>query len=61
MAPSDAVPGRPRRFRCAMPCLLLCLASLVVFDAVHQLSFVQGVAWYGTRAAQRQVAQRFSR
>ena len=38
-----------------------CLASLVVFDAVHQLSFVQGVAWYGTRAAQRQVAQRFSR
>ena len=57
MAPSDAMRRRPRRFHRAVPCLLLCAASLVV----HQLNFVQGVAWDGTRAAQRQVAQRFSR
>ena len=56
MAPSDAMRRRPRRFHRAVPCLLLCAASLVV----HQLNFVQGVAWDGTRAAQRQVAQRFS-
>jgi hypothetical protein len=42
--------------------LLLCAASLgqLFFDVLHQLSFVLGVVWYGTRAAQRQVAQRFS-
>ena len=56
MAPSDAVPGRPRRFRCGMPCLLLCAALLGLFDALH----LQGVAWYGARAAERQVARRFS-
>ena len=60
MATSDAMPRRPRLFHRAVPCLLLCAAWLVVFDALHRLSFVQGVALHGTRAAQRQVAQRFS-
>ena len=61
MATSDAMSRRPRRFHRAAPCLLLCAASLGLFDVLHRLSFVQGVVWYGTRAAQRQVAQRFSR
>ena len=62
MAASDAMPGRPRRFHRAVPCLvLLCLAWLVVLDALHLLSFVRGVAWGVTRASERQVAQRFSR
>ena len=56
MATSDAMPRRPRRFHRVVPCLLLCAAWLVV----HQLNFVQGVALHGTRAAQRQLAQRFS-
>ena len=56
MATSDTMLMRPRRFHHVLPSLLLCLAWLVV----HQLNFVQGVAWDGTRAAQRQVA-RFSR
>ena len=61
MATSDAMPWRPRRFHRVVPCLLLYAAWLVVFDALHRLSFVQGVALHGTRAAQKQVAQRFSR
>ena len=61
MATSDAMWRWPRRFHRAAPCLLLCAASLGLFDVLHRLSFVQGVVWYGTRAAQRQVAQRFSR
>ena len=62
MATSDVMPRRPRRVHRAVPCLLLCAASLgqLFFDVLHQLSFVLGVVWYGTRAAQRQVAQRFS-
>ena len=56
MATSDTMLMRPRRFHHVLPSLLLCLAWLVV----HQLNFVQGVAWDGTRAAQRQV-ERFSR
>ena len=58
---SDVMPRRPRRFHRVVPCFLMCAAWLVVFDALHRLSFVQGVARYGTRAAERQVAQRFSR
>ena len=58
MATSVAMPGRPRRFHRELPCLLLCLASLVVFDAVHQLSFVQGSGWSGHMAIQRQVTRR---
>ena len=61
MATSDAMPKRPRCFHRVVPCLLLCAAWLVVLDALHRLSFVQGVALHGTRAAQKQVAQRFSR
>ena len=62
MATSDAMPRRPRRFHRVVPCLLLCAASLgqLFFDVLHQLSIVLGVVWYGTRAAQGQVAQRFS-
>eukprot|EP00435_Cladocopium_sp_Y103_P047612 s243_g14.t1 len=55
MATSVAMPGRPRRFHCVGPCLLLCLAWLVLFDALRQLSFV-----HGTRPSQRQVTQRCS-
>ena len=41
-----------------MSCLARCCAQplLGLFDALHLLSFVQGVAWYGTKAAERQVA-----
>ena len=57
MSTSDTMLMRPKRFHHVLPPLLLCLAWLVV----HQLNFAQGVAWDGTRAAQRQVAQRVSR
>eukprot|EP00435_Cladocopium_sp_Y103_P047122 s243_g13.t1 len=61
MATSAAMPKQPTCFLRVVPCLLLCAAWWVVLDALHQLNFVQGVAWNGTGAAQRQVAQRFSR
>ena len=58
MAASDAMPRRPRRFHHAMPCLVILCVAWLLFDALHQLSFVQGSGWSGHMVIQRQVTRR---